>query len=207
MTAPVPVTGSTPAVRREPLPMVPPRPAGSVRRTMHVDVGGRDQWTSPLAMEGAARDLRTGPGGPDDVAVVGEARVSAGFDVARSLESITTDPPVAWTDALIGTRAGGGFRRHLDQVVPPGEAGSLLHLVLDDMPAAALISGYAWMRLARRAGHHPGSLMPSGALERMTDLCSGWRSGGTAVLSTAAGNGVPMQDCPPAPRPTGPRAW
>ena len=47
------------------------------------------------------------------------------------------------------------------------------------------------------------------SLDRMTDLCSGWRSGGTAVLSTAAGNGVPMQDCPPAPRPTGadPDAW
>ena len=67
------------------------------------------------------------------------------------------------------------------------------------MPAAALISGYGLMRMARRKGHHPGTLMPSGALDRMTDLCSGWRRGGTAVLSIAAGQGVPMQDCPPAP--------
>ncbi len=35
----------------------------------------------------------------------------------------------------------------------------------------------------------------------MTDLCSGWRTGGTAVASIAAGRGVPMQDCPPAPAP------
>ena len=42
--------------------------------------------------------------------------------------------------------------------------------------------------------------MPPGALDRMTDLCSGWRSGGMAVGSAcAAGQGVPMQDCPPAP--------
>jgi hypothetical protein len=195
------VTKSTPLVLRDPLPDVPARPPGSVRRTMHVDVGPRGHWSSPLAMEGAARDLRTGA--DDDVSVQAEVQVTAGFDIARHLESLVTTPSAPWTDALIGARAGGGFRRHLDEVVPPEAAGSLLRQVLDDMPAAALISGYGLMRLARREGHHPGNLMPAGALERMTDLCSGWRTGGTAVLSTAAGNGVPMQDCPPAPGPTG----
>ena len=75
------------------------------------------------------------------------------------------------------------------------------------MPAAALISGYAWMRLARRAGHHPASLMPPGALDRMTDLCSGWRAGGAAVTSVVAGHGVPVQDCPPAPGSTADDPW
>jgi hypothetical protein len=206
---------------RNPLRDVPPRAPGSVRRTMHVDVGPRGEWSSPLAMEGAARDLRTGAAAagagtgavpddvPDDVTVLAEVHVTAGFDISRRLESLATIPAVPWTDAVIGTRAGGGFRRHLDEVVPAEEAGSLLRQVLDDMPAAALISGYGLMRMARRNGHHPGTLMPSGALDRMTDLCSGWRSGGTAVLSTSAGNGVPMQDCPPAPRPDGadPHAW
>ncbi len=135
--------------------------------------------------------------------------MSAGFDVARRLESLTTTPAAPWADALVGARAGGGFRRHLDEVVPEQEAGSLLRQVLDDMPAAALISGYGFMRLARRQGHHPSSLMPSGALDRMTDLCSGWRSDGLAVRSVTAGHGVPMQDCPPAPSLTGddPLAW
>ena len=210
------MTKGAPVVLRDPLPDVPARAAGSVRRTMHVDVGPRGEWSSPLAMEGAARDLRTAaavgdtPGGvPGDATVLAEVHVTAGFDVSRRLESLETSPEAPWTPALIGTRAGGGFRRHLEEVVPAAEAGSLLRQVLDDMPAAALISGYGLMRMARRNGHHPGSLMPSGALDRMTDLCSGWRSGGTAVLSTAAGNGVPMQDCPPAPRPTGadPDAW
>jgi hypothetical protein len=162
-------------------------------------------------MEGAARDLCTGTVGSDGPSddgsggrsVLAEVHVTAGFDISRRLESLATTPAAPWTDALIGTRAGGGFRRHLEEVVPPAEARSLLRQVLDDMPAAALISGYGLMRMARRNGHHPGTLMPSGALDRMTDLCSGWRSGGTAVLSTAAGRGVPMQDCPPAPPPTG----
>ena len=199
----------TPGVLRDPLPQVPARPAGSVRRTMHVDVGPRGTWSSPLAMEGAARDLRTGPGGPEDVAVVAEAQVDAGFDMARSLESLTTTPEAPWAQKLVGARAGAGFRRHLEDVVPPEESRSLLRQVLDDMPAAALISGYGFMRLARRQGHHPASLMPSGALDRMTDLCSGWRSGGTAVSSVEAGRGVPMQDCPPAPPLSGgdPLAW
>ena len=33
----------------------------------------------------------------------------------------------------------------------------------------------------------------------MTDLCSGWRAGGLATSSIAAGHGVPVQNCPPAP--------
>jgi hypothetical protein len=175
---------------------------------MHVDVGPRAEWTSTLAMEGAARDLRTGSE-RSDTAVLAEAAVRAGFDTERRLESLWTAPAVEWAGALVGARAGGGFRRHLDAVVPAAEAGSLLRQVLDDMPAAALISGYAWMRLARRAGHHPASLMPSGALDRMTDLCSGWRAGGTAVASVEAGEGVPVQDCPPAPEDAGddPAAW
>ncbi len=173
---------------------------------MHVDVGPRAEWTSSLGMEGGARDLSTGEA-PGFVRVLAEAHVRAGFDTARRLESLETSPAVSWATKLVGARAGGGFRKQLDAVVPPAEAGSLLRQVLDDMPAAALISGYAWMRLARRAGHHPASLMPSGALDRMTDLCSGWRAGGTAVRSVEAGEGVPVQDCPPAPDDTGDDPW
>jgi hypothetical protein len=84
-------------------------------------------------------------------------------------------------------------------VVPEAEAGSLLRQVLDDMPAAALISGYAWMRLARREGHDPSTLVPANMLERMSDLCSGWRTGGEAVASIETSHGMPIQDCPPAP--------
>ncbi len=67
------------------------------------------------------------------------------------------------------------------------------------MPAAVLISGYGFIRLARRQGLAPESLTPPGVLDRMVDLCSGWRAGGAAMSSVAAGTGVPLQDCPPAP--------
>jgi hypothetical protein len=166
---------------------------------MSVDIGARRGFSSALAMTGRARDLATGSEGSDDVTVVAEATVTAGFDVARELVSLDTTPSASWANALIGARAGGGFRRHLATVVPEAEAGSLLRQVLDDMPAAALISGYAWMRLARREGHDPSSLMPANMLERMSDLCSGWRTGGEAVASIETHHGMPIQDCPPSP--------
>jgi hypothetical protein len=168
---------------------------------MHVDVGARTAWGVALSMVGAARDLRTGPGGGGDVAVVAEASVRAGFDVGRTLVSLETTPAARWAQSLLGTRAGGGFRRRIDEALAPEaeEGSALLRMVLDDLPAGALISGYAWVRLARRQGHDPSDLMSPAIGERMIDLCSGWRRGGQAMDGIAAGMGVPLQDCPPAP--------
>jgi Protein of unknown function (DUF2889) len=166
---------------------------------MSIDIGPRRGFSSALDMTGLARDIRTGDGGAEDVTVLAEASVSAGFDMARKLVTLETTPAAGWVAALIGARAGGGFRRHLATVVPEAEAGSLLRQVLDDMPAAALISGYAWMRLARREGHDPSTLVPADMLDRMSDLCSGWRTGGAAVASIETSHGMPIQDCPPAP--------
>lgn len=164
---------------------------------MHVDVGARQGWGVPLPISGAARDLRTGP--PEGLPqVLDEVHVRAAFDGERSLVELDCEPPVPWASDLLGTRAGGGFRRRLGEVVPDASGRSLLRQVLDDMPAAVLISGYGFMRLARRQGLAPQSLTPPGVLDRMTDLCSGWRAGGTATASIAAGHGVPLQDCPPA---------
>jgi hypothetical protein len=110
---------------------------------------------------------------------------------------------------MVGHRAGGGFRKQLDQVAPRDSGATLVRQLMEDLPAAALISGYASLRLARRLGGPPGALTPPGVLERMTDMCSGWRAGGTAIDSIAAGQGVPIQDCPEAPELAGadPDSW
>lgn len=168
-----------------------------MRRTMHVDVGARTDWSVPLPITGAARDLRTGADGAPQV--LDAARVEAAFDRERRLVEVTSSPSVSWLADLVGTRAGGGFRRRLGEVVPATEGVSLVRQVLDDMPAGVLISGYGFMRLARRQGFAPSSLTPPNVLEHMVDLCSGWRAGGVAAASIGQGHGVPMQDCPPAP--------
>jgi hypothetical protein len=42
--------------------------------------------------------------------------------------------------------------------------------------------------------------MSDAVLDRMTDMCSGWRADGVAVVSIRRGARMPVQDCPPAPR-------
>ncbi|MHB8680642.1 MAG: DUF2889 domain-containing protein [Acidimicrobiales bacterium] len=194
---------------RRPLESVPPRAPGSVRRTMHVDVGARIEWGVALPVCGGARDLLTPLDPSSDPVVEAAAHLEAAFDTERRLVELAASPPPAWLGALIGTRAGGGFRRRLEELVPSEDAGSLVRQVLDDLPAAVLISGYAFMRLARRQGFEPSSLTPPNVLDRMVDLCSGWRAGGIAALSIGSGHGVPMQDTPPAPSLLGadPLAW
>jgi Protein of unknown function (DUF2889) len=186
-----------PALAR-PLDRLPERAPGSLRRTMHVDVGARTEWGVPLPMSGSGRDVATRSRG-GELHILAEASVQAGFDPERTLLSLTTTPDAPWAAGLVGARAGGGFRRRIDEVMPDEAAGSLLRTVLDDLPAAALISGYAWMRLAHRQGLEPSTLMPAGVAGRMAGLCSGWRHGGVALDSVEGGRGVPVQDCPPAP--------
>jgi hypothetical protein len=181
---------------RDPMRDVPARRSGVVRRTMHIDIAAAPDFASPLALSGAARDLRTGP---DDVTVLARAAVDARFDERRRLVSLETTPAAPWTADLLGARPGSGFRRLLEVTTADDTRASLLRQVLDDLPAGALISGYARMRVGMRHGRHPADLMPSGALTRMTDLCAGWRQGGIGVRSVRAGRGVPVQDTPPAP--------
>src|ERR1700728_258044 len=83
---------------------------------------------------------------------------------------------------MIGQRVGSGFRRSLDGVAPVGPEASLVRQLMEDLPAAALISGYSSLRIARRLRENPADLTPTGVLVDM-----------------AAGRGVPVQDCPPAP--------
>jgi hypothetical protein len=180
---------------RAPLTGVPELAPGTFRRTMHLDVGPPATWSShghELVVSGAARDIRGSE-------VLYTGAVTAHFDRARVLVSLETEPETSWAGQMVGVRAGGGFRRHLDGFAPQDSGASLVRQLLEDLPAAALISGYASLRLARRLGSPPGDLTPPGVLDRMTDMCSGWRGGGTAAISIGSGRGVPVQDCPVAP--------
>ena len=210
MTEGTPVALARPA-RRRPGPGRRGRCGAPCTSTSgHAATGAR-----PLAMEGAARDLRTGPRrrrrrrrrrhGAGRGARHGGLRHLAGAS-SRS----TTTPAAAWTDAVIGTRAGGGFRRHLEEVVPPEEAGSLLRQVLDDMPAAALISGYGLMRMARRKGHHPGTPHARrGARPHDRPVLGVARRGARPCAASRRARACPCRTARPAPPLDGadPRAW
>lgn len=148
-----------------------------------------------LHLAGAARDIETTPRG---ARVLGAASLDAEVDPRRKLARLRLEPQRPAAEALIGAVVGSGFRARLDSVVPH-EHGSPLGLLLDDLPGATLISGYVHVRSEVHAGLAPGSTVPAAALDAMTDVCSGWRAGGLAMSSVARGDGIPMQDCPPAP--------
>jgi hypothetical protein len=153
-------------------------------------------WDGPwLHLAGAARDLETTDRG---ARVRDAASLDAHVDPRRRLASLDLVPDRPEATALAGSVVGSGFRSKVATVLP-GERGTPLGLLLDDLPGASLISGYVRVRAEAHAGLPSGSTVPVGALEAMTDVCSGWRAGGRAMSSVASGDGIPLQDCPPAP--------
>jgi hypothetical protein len=205
---------------RSPSAATPLRRTGSVRRTSHVDIvaeaedtepngsGGSRFGPHPLLISGAARDLAT-IGSTTEHETLGEVRLRAQLRADRALTTLSAAPELPELSGLLGEHVGPGFRASVDAVL--GERRTTpVGLVLDDLPTAALISGYASLRRLGHAGVPTGDIVPPSVLPLMADLCSGWRSDGEMVLSIDAGQGVPIQDCPPAPTledPGDPDGW
>ena len=195
-----------------PAPAAPARVAGTVRRTSHVDM----HWDLPpdsepfaptsLHLRAFARDARTGDTGA--IVRLGEARVDARVDGEGKLSRITAHPATGDADALLGARVGSGFRRRTEKAFPD-ERGTPLGLLLDDLPVAALIAGYARVRRAMAGGTLPSNLTPMASAKDREDLCSGWRAGGTMINSILSGEGLPYRRGPvaPEPAPGDPDGW
>ncbi len=117
--------------------------------------------------------MRTNPDGTTDV--VGEAWLRATVGPAQKLLSITTSPDVPALQQLLGGSVGSGFRSRVIEVLRgagthESEDGSLLYLLLDDLPGATLVSGYALLRgglmddppgNADPASHRPNNRHPN----------------------------------------------
>ena len=142
-----------------------------------------------LSLEGSGRDLWTGW---DEAGVVlHEARYDAVVDHQRHLQSLVTHP-AADLDRLLPLRVSPGFRLALEDVLPDErEAGSLLYLLLDELPVASLVANYPVAQAGR-------SISDVASLANI-DICAGYRRGGTmAELIAAIGTPQPAFG-PPAP--------
>ena len=99
-----------------------------------------------------------------------------------------------------------GFRAALDTALPAErDARSLLYLLLDDLPVAALVSGYA---LTVAAPKLIDTARPKTMIQH-PDLCAGWRTGGTILVEIEQG-GMPVVTGPtarPLARDDDPLAW
>ena len=85
----------------------------------------------------------------------------------------------------------GGFRAAAVALIPDeAEHLSLLNLLLDDLPGANLVAGYAMQ-------HHPSwttRTIPVEHLGAAADLCAGWARGATILDAVAESGLVPTPD-------------
>jgi Protein of unknown function (DUF2889) len=183
----------------------PERLPGSVRRTSSIDTSRPDGIAGELVVTARARDLHTGTGGR--VSVLGEAGLQARATASWQLRALSTQPPMAASEQLIGVRVGPGFRGRVAETGPEGpQVGSLLHLLLDDLPGAVLVSGYAVQRAGGFEEEGPEVLTEaaaSKARETMAamgdDRCAGWAHDATMMVTIRERGVVPVSQGPPAP--------
>jgi hypothetical protein len=92
----------------------------------------------------------------------------------------------------------------------------LLHLLLDDLPGATLVSGYAIQRAGALPRARPpqdsggGAPEPAPRMAARDDLCAGWAHDGTMMVTIRSTGEIPVPEGPPAPpleRHDDPLAW
>lgn len=192
-----------------------PREPGSVRRSTSIDTLRPDGLLGDPVVEARARDLWTAPDGGAGAqrevavhAVIGRAsgrleRISAdpsdpgqmvrtGTDPADTADpSDPSDPSGAGSlETLEGAVVGPGFRRRVAEIFPEG---SLLFSLLDDLPGAVLVSGYALLE--------GGALGDEPAYGAPEDLCAGWARGSAMQEALRTRGQLPVPTGPPSPSP------
>jgi hypothetical protein len=182
MPAPAPHLGP-----RAPIALLPPRRPGSVRRTTTIDILRPDGLAGPLQLRGGGRDARTRVGGALDVLAEARLDVEIDFLGGRVVRAIRSEPDDAGVAGLVGVRASSGFRRAAMAAAPRhAVAGDLLHQLLDDVPGASLISGYAVTALGRH------ETLGAAQLNLRADICAGFQSGGAMLQILDRQGWVPM---------------
>jgi hypothetical protein len=181
------------------------RRAGSIRRTTNIDTLRPDGLWADAVVDARARDLRTNLDGTSDV--VGTATLQARISPTRELLSIGTSPDIPALQGLLGASVGPGFRSRVNAIVTDGcEDGSLLYLLLDDLPGATLVSGYALHRGGalddEAAATHARAKAATGPfpdLGTQGDICAGWAHDATMMVHVRGTGTLPVPIGPPAP--------
>lgn len=166
-----------------PLFETPPRPAGTARRTTSIDVHFPDFDSASISIDVRGRD-------------VGDDGVRDEFVLPLTVDLVSGVIADSDIGSLVGVNLRSGFRRWLAEFMPEEALDrTLQYSVLDDMPGAFLVSGYALLR---------DGLIPrtdataTEARHRQADVCAGWDVKGPVYLN--------MYDNGMSPTPYGPVA-
>ncbi len=160
-----------------------------------------------LHLTGRCRDLLTPTEGP--AVVVDAADLLAVTNRGRTIERITSQPPLAGLDRLVGGTAGGNLRKAIARELPDQvELGTPLHLLVDDLAGSTLISGFAYFRRSDQFPEFAEAMATS--RPRMTvNICSGFRTGASSLAADGTLSGLPQNVAPVGPLadPTDPSGW
>ena len=187
-----------PALAEPGLPPPPKMPAGpapmrwpgSLRRTSSIDVTWPEGRGGPMHLAGRARDLLAAHSGGESRSIAQDA-FEASLKPDRTVIAITASPDRPRLKEMAGERAGGHLRKVID-ILMPGErqAGTPLHLILDDISGTSLIAPWAWSRWD--PGWHAEILRlkndpaTAGLIDR-ENICTGLRTGSSGHNSFAEG--------------------
>ncbi|MFG1923373.1 DUF2889 domain-containing protein [Cryptosporangium sp. NPDC048952] len=160
---------------RGPGPSAPPRRRGSIRRTSTIDATFPDGLGGETILEGRARDLLTRDDGT--ITVTAEAVLHARLDEKRRILQIESSPELPRLTELVGESAMGGHRRRLAGLTTAD--GSPLHLLLDDLPGATLVSQAAFQSWLGLDEYLNAKLDVRQRI--MRDVCSGYQDGSEAL--------------------------
>lgn len=162
---------------RDPIGTSPPCKPQSVRRTMTLEFRWPDGPEGLSSLHGRARDIVCDDMG--ESRLLGEAAMTAALD-RRNIVSIDLPTIAAAREALAGLNAGGELRKAFNALAPDQrKKGTLLHLMVDDMAGASLVSRWTpnfWHSLNRHGTTSTESP------RRMEGLCIGFRPGSDALL-------------------------
>lgn len=192
----------------EPTAAVPARARGSVRRTTSVDILRPHGLDAELLLVGRGRDLVTDADGEPRVVDTAEVEATIDYADAQRVTAITSTPQIPMLDQLVGRSSSTGFRAAIDTAVAGHDVvGRPVYQLLDDLPVATLISGYAPQHAMAQSGTWADerrrrpmrTTAPEGlAMLQQADLCAGWKAGGT-IMQGFAENKPPVVTGPDAP--------
>ncbi len=183
-----------------PLASSPPRNEGSVRRTTSIDSSRPGGITGEIVVDARSRDLRTGRR-PSRIWTT-EQHLTATIGIDRTLVAVEAEPAEPRLSQLLGTMVGPGFRARMTAVLADhAERRTLLHTLLDDLPGATLVSGYAMQR-AQPPVIPEGSPADGAFAQHVMaseDMCSGWAADATIMVTFRTKGSVPTPMGPEAP--------
>jgi hypothetical protein len=175
-----------------------------VRRTTSIDTVRPEGPGGTLVVDARGRDLRTDRHDAGRAEVLGEVALTLRLEAAsHSVLDVRVDGAGGQAAdspdprSLLGARVGSGFRRLLDEAMPAErDRGSIVHLLLDDLVGAVLVSGYSLLHadaLPRQAG------LLDAMVARLGDQCSGWALDGGFIANLRDTGRLATPHGPPAP--------